>query len=141
MQSVSKSEVPGGGPLLARRGRTRVQAELLCGAAEFSTVAKAQIAVGAASNYLRTATLVASDKTRNSSPTQHIRGQFLYRGLDADAFSSTSDLSDSLALNRFRALQRYYPLHLSTSRKAEPGKLSFLRSRYRALCLIHLAKS
>jgi hypothetical protein len=47
----------------------RVRAELLCGAAEFSIAARAHIAVGVAPNCLKTATLPASDKTRNSFAT------------------------------------------------------------------------
>ena len=73
-----------------------MQAELLCGAAEFSTAAKAHIAVGVAPNCLRTGTLPASDKTQNSFANPHVRGQFLYRGLDADALSPPRDLPDSL---------------------------------------------
>jgi len=41
-------------------------------------------------------------------------------------------------LEAFQSLRRNDALDLWTTRKAEPEKLPFMRSRYRTLCLIHL---
>src|SRR3982750_3259966 len=71
------------------------------------------------------------------SPTPQIRGQFLDRGFDADAFGPACDLPNSL-LTAIQSFRRDHALHLGTHCKAESEKLSFLRSCHRALGLIDL---
>src|ERR1019366_10711838 len=72
-----------------------------------------------------------------ASPAPHIRCQFLHRRLHADALCPSRDLPDSL-LEPIQGLGRDGALDLSSSSKAEPEKLSLLRSRHRTLRLIHL---
>src|SRR5262249_27535907 len=75
-------------------------------------------------------------KSEIASPTPHVRSQFRYRLIDADALCPARDLSYSM----FKAIQSFRrndALHLRTIAKTESEKLPRLRSRYRTLRLIH----
>src|SRR5262249_25256208 len=72
-----------------------------------------------------------------AAPTPHVRGEFLHRGFDADTLGPSRDFPDSL-LKPIQGLGRNDALDLRTRCEAEPEKLSLLRSRHRALRLIHL---
>src|SRR6185437_1379585 len=72
-----------------------------------------------------------------AAPTSQVRGYLRYRRLQADAFRPTCNLPDAM-LKPFQSFGRNRALDLRTVGKAESEKLSFLRSRYRALGLIHL---
>jgi len=72
-----------------------------------------------------------------AAPTPHIRSQFFYRRLDADAFRPSRDLSNP-GFEPVERLRRNRALDLRTGREAESQKLSDLRSRHRTLRLINL---
>src|SRR5262249_1180145 len=71
-----------------------------------------------------------------ASPTPHVRSQFRYRLIDADALCPACDLSYSM----FEAIQSFWrndAFDLWTVAKTEAEKLPLLRLRYRTLRLIH----
>src|SRR6185437_9691154 len=72
-----------------------------------------------------------------AAPTPHIWSQLLHRRFHADALGPSRDLPDS-PLEPIQCLRRDDAPDLRTGAEAEPEKLPFLRSRHRALCLIHL---
>src|SRR5262249_6892369 len=71
-----------------------------------------------------------------ASPTPHVRSQFCYRRIDADALCPSSDLSYSM-FEAIQSFRRNDALNFRTVAKTESEKLPLLRSRYRTLRLIH----
>src|SRR6266567_3027520 len=71
------------------------------------------------------------------SPAHHIASQLFHCGLDADTLGPSHDLPDSL-LKAVQGLGRYDALDLRAGAKAEPEKLSLLRSCHCTLRLIDL---
>ena len=142
MQSVGKSQVPGATTAAghtAGQARTYPECKQSCFAAPRSfplppkrTSQSASHPTAQGPQHFRRLT-----EPEIVSPTPHIRSQRFYRGLDADALGLSCNLPDSL-LKPLQSLRRDNALHLWADHEAEPQEFSLLRSRYRALCLIHL---
>jgi len=75
-------------------------------------------------------------ETEIASPAPEIGSQFRDCRFHADAFGPSRGFPDSM-LKPFQSLRRNHALNLWTGTKAKSEELPFLRSRHRALGLIH----
>src|SRR5437870_11327253 len=72
-----------------------------------------------------------------ATPAPHIRSQLRYRRLQADTFGLPCDFPNAF-LKPLDSLRRNPAPNLWTGRETESEKLPLLRSRHRALLLVHL---
>src|SRR5271157_3543619 len=114
----------------------RLRPAPLADAVVFSTAARVRPAVAAGPSELGRSTPQAFRRSRNSLASPAYRSQLFHCRFDADALGPSRDLPDS-PLEPFQSLWRNRALDVRTSREAEPKELPFLRSRHRALCLVH----
>src|SRR5258705_12507400 len=76
-------------------------------------------------------------KPEVAAPAPHIRSQLGHHLVQARALGVSGDLSNPF-LKPFDSLRRDLAPNFRLGRETESEKFPLLRSRYRALCLVHL---